>query len=244
MRNLFQNLSIVAVAAWLAACGGGGGSGRPPQGPGPQPEIATLRYLRVEPAYSGWGLHLWGDAIAPGVATSWQAPRPYDRVENGAAVFEIPVVSRTGALNFIAHNGDLKSPVEDLTIRPGSFGFEAWIVQDTVAAVAGGFGIPFDNEVDARAALAALGDASAALDLGAVPVNDVDSGLPAAWAGSASFMEIYVRGYQDSDGDGIGDFAGLVSRLDYLADLGITAIWLMPVTESADNDHGYAVEDY
>ncbi len=67
---------------------------------------------------------------------------------------------------------------------------------------------------------------------------------PATWADSASFIEIYVRGYQDSDGDGIGDLQGLISRLDYLQSLGITGVWLMPVTESADNDHGYAVQDY
>lgn len=59
-----------------------------------------------------------------------------------------------------------------------------------------------------------------------------------------AFMEVYVRGYQDSDGDGMGDLRGLIQRLDYLADLGITGLWLMPVTRSQDNDHGYAVSDY
>lgn len=59
-----------------------------------------------------------------------------------------------------------------------------------------------------------------------------------------SFMEIFVRGYQDSDGDGIGDLRGLTQRLDYLQDLGISGIWLMPITPSADRDHGYATTDY
>ncbi len=57
-------------------------------------------------------------------------------------------------------------------------------------------------------------------------------------------MQIFVRSYQDSDGDGIGDLRGLISRLDYLKDLGVGGIWLMPVTKSQDGDHGYAVADY
>ena len=57
-------------------------------------------------------------------------------------------------------------------------------------------------------------------------------------------MEIFVRAYQDSDGDGIGDLRGLISRLDYLQDLGIKGIWLMPITASADRDHGYATTDF
>jgi glycosidase len=57
-------------------------------------------------------------------------------------------------------------------------------------------------------------------------------------------MEIFVRAYQDSDGDGIGDLRGLISRLDHLQDLGIRGIWLMPVNPSADGDHGYATTDF
>ena len=167
-----------------------------------------------------------------------------DRIENGAAVFEIPVSNMTQDLNFIAHNGDLKSPIYDLNIVPQTFGTSAWIVQDEVAALNGNIGGPFSSETAALAALSVLGDKSAGLDLSTVVVNDVDSGLDSSWADSASFIEIYVRAYQDSDGDGIGDLQGLISRLDYLQSLGITGIWLMPVTESGDNDHGYAVQDY
>jgi glycosidase len=57
-------------------------------------------------------------------------------------------------------------------------------------------------------------------------------------------MEIFVRSYKDSDGDGIGDFKGLTSQLDYIADLGVEGIWLMPFSESSDKDHGYEVVDY
>ncbi|WP_345012552.1 alpha-amylase family glycosyl hydrolase [Pseudaeromonas paramecii] len=68
--------------------------------------------------------------------------------------------------------------------------------------------------------------------------------LPTDWARGAVFMEIYVRGFQDSNGDGIGDFRGLISRLDYLQDLGIQGLWLMPVNQSKDRDHGYGVVNY
>ncbi len=235
---------LLLLALLAASCGGGGGSA-PPVIPPPAPgTTVTVYYLRVDPSYDGWGLHLWGNAIAAGVATDWSAPRLPDRIENGAAVFEIPVVDPSRDLNFIAHNGDLKSPIYDLRIVPATFGEQAWIVQDEVASLDGDIGMPFATEAAALAALNALGNRSAALDLSAIVPNDVDSGLAAAWTDSASFVEIYVRGYQDSDGDGVGDLQGLIGRLDYLDELGITGIWLMPVTESADNDHGYAVEDY
>ena len=81
-------------------------------------------------------------------------------------------------------------------------------------------------------------------DISEVPVANASSALPAGWARSAAFMEIFVRSYKDSDGDGIGDLRGLVSELDYLKSLGVTGLWLMPIGPSADHDHGYAVEDY
>jgi glycosidase len=82
-----------------------------------------------------------------------------------------------------------------------------------------------------------------AVDVSAVAAADPGSALPVTWMNGA-LMEIYVRGYQDSDGDGIGDLKGLISRLDYLKTLGITGLWLMPVTDSQDRDHGYAVTNY
>lgn len=100
----------------------------------------------------------------------------------------------------------------------------------------------------AAAALLGLGAASGGmaqgLDVSSVPVGDAQSALPKDWNQTASFMEIFVRSYQDSNGDGIGDFKGLTSRLDYLKSLGVTGIWLMPIMPSEDHDHGYAVSDY
>jgi len=82
-----------------------------------------------------------------------------------------------------------------------------------------------------------------AADTSAVAAADPGSTLQTGWQHGA-FAEIFVRSYQDSDGDGIGDLRGLTSRLDYLHELGISGIWLMPVTRSQDHDHGYAVTDY
>jgi len=80
-------------------------------------------------------------------------------------------------------------------------------------------------------------------DLGAVAVEKRSSALPEGWQ-NGPFMQIYVRAYQDSNGDGVGDLRGLISRLDYLQSLGVRGLWLLPVTESADRDHGYAVRNY
>jgi alpha-amylase len=82
-----------------------------------------------------------------------------------------------------------------------------------------------------------------AADVAAVPQADPGSTLLADWQ-QGVFMVIYVRGYQDSDGDGVGDLRGLTQRLDYLRDLGVRGIWLMPIFKSQDHDHGYAVVDY
>ncbi|EKM9526572.1 glucohydrolase [Listeria monocytogenes] len=58
------------------------------------------------------------------------------------------------------------------------------------------------------------------------------------------FYEIYMKSFQDSNGDGLGDFKGLTSRLDYLVDLGIDGIWLTPFYPSPQVDNGYDVSDY
>src|SRR5688572_23630807 len=64
------------------------------------------------------------------------------------------------------------------------------------------------------------------------------------WYKDAIIYELHVRAFQDSNGDGIGDFAGLSTRLDYLADLGVNAIWLLPFYPSPLKDDGYDIADY
>ncbi len=64
------------------------------------------------------------------------------------------------------------------------------------------------------------------------------------WYKDAIIYELHVRAFCDSDGDGIGDFQGLCSKLDYLQDLGVTAIWLLPFYPSPLKDDGYDIADY
>ncbi|HEY0953556.1 MAG TPA: alpha-amylase family glycosyl hydrolase [Roseateles sp.] len=115
----------------------------------------------------------------------------------------------------------------------------AWLTLAALAACGGG-------GTAAPASTPAPAPAPAALptpEVSAVGAADPGSSLPDGWQRGA-FMQIFVRSYQDSDGDGMGDLRGLTSRLDYLKDLGVTGLWLMPITKSQDGDHGYAVTDY
>lgn len=65
-----------------------------------------------------------------------------------------------------------------------------------------------------------------------------------AWWKEAVIYQIYPRSFMDSNGDGIGDLQGIISRLDYLKYLGIDVIWLSPVYQSPNDDNGYDISDY
>jgi maltose alpha-D-glucosyltransferase/alpha-amylase len=64
------------------------------------------------------------------------------------------------------------------------------------------------------------------------------------WYKDAIFYEVYVRGFLDSNGDGYGDLRGLIDRLDYLRELGVDCLWLMPIFASPLKDDGYDVADF
>lgn len=64
------------------------------------------------------------------------------------------------------------------------------------------------------------------------------------WYKDAFVYQIYPRSFCDSNGDGIGDIQGIISKLDYLADLGIDAVWLSPCYKSPNDDNGYDISDY
>ncbi|MBP7147946.1 MAG: maltose alpha-D-glucosyltransferase [Acidobacteria bacterium] len=64
------------------------------------------------------------------------------------------------------------------------------------------------------------------------------------WYKDAVIYELHVRAFADADGDGIGDFRGLTGKLDYLRDLGVTALWLLPFYPSPLRDDGYDIADY
>ncbi|HTF20868.1 MAG TPA: alpha-amylase family glycosyl hydrolase, partial [Chryseolinea sp.] len=66
----------------------------------------------------------------------------------------------------------------------------------------------------------------------------------ALWFKDAIIYEVSVRAFYDGDGDGIGDFQGLIQKLDYLEDLGINTIWLLPFFPSPLKDDGFDVTEY
>src|SRR5207249_12340856 len=74
------------------------------------------------------------------------------------------------------------------------------------------------------------------------------SGIPGSddplWYRDAILYELHVKAFYDSNDDGIGDFRGLIEKLDYIQDLGVTAIWLLPTYPSPQRDDGYDIADY
>ncbi len=72
----------------------------------------------------------------------------------------------------------------------------------------------------------------------------MNSSKDALWYKDAIIYQVHVRTFHDSNGDGIGDFRGLEQKLDYLQELGISAIWLMPFFPSPLRDDGYDIGDY
>jgi maltose alpha-D-glucosyltransferase/alpha-amylase len=75
-------------------------------------------------------------------------------------------------------------------------------------------------------------------------VKKLASAIDPLWYKDAIIYELHVRAFADSNGDGIGDFQGLLSRLDYLQELGVTCIWLLPFFPSPLRDDGYDIANY
>lgn len=74
--------------------------------------------------------------------------------------------------------------------------------------------------------------------------SPLDGPLEHAWWKEAVFYQIYPRTFCDSNNDGVGDLNGIISKLDYLKDLGVTALWLSPIYDSPNDDNGYDIRDY
>ncbi|HJR92507.1 MAG TPA: alpha-glucosidase [Acidimicrobiia bacterium] len=68
--------------------------------------------------------------------------------------------------------------------------------------------------------------------------------IPEPWWKSAVVYQVYLRSFRDSNGDGLGDLAGLVSKIDYLSTLGVDVVWVTPFYDSPQHDNGYDISDY
>jgi maltose alpha-D-glucosyltransferase/alpha-amylase len=81
------------------------------------------------------------------------------------------------------------------------------------------------------------------IDTDELPLTEPD-GAGELWYKDAIIYQLHVKAFADSNGDGIGDFAGLTEKLGYLQDLGVTALWLLPFYPSPGRDDGYDIADY
>lgn len=76
------------------------------------------------------------------------------------------------------------------------------------------------------------------------PEKAVEATTERKWWKEAVVYQVYPRSFKDSDGDGIGDLKGIISKLDYIKSLGVDAVWLNPIYSSPNDDNGYDVSDY
>ena len=129
-----------------------------------------------------------------------------------------PTTVGSTATSVSASSGDTTSQGGGSTTGPGT----------TSSSGSGGgggsAGAPPDNPPPARLP---------AVDTRAVAAADPGSTLPEGWM-HGGLLQVYVRAYQDSNGDGIGDLRGLIQRLPYIQQLGVAGLWLMPITRSQD----------
>jgi pullulanase-type alpha-1,6-glucosidase len=89
--------------------------------------FVTIHYTRPDRAYDGWGLHVFGEAAAPGAETQWTSPRPPDGTDEFGPFWRVPVDDVDAELGFIIHKGDDKDPGPDQKLIPSEQA-AAWIV--------------------------------------------------------------------------------------------------------------------
>ena len=78
----------------------------------------------------------------------------------------------------------------------------------------------------------------------ALPEAPIDCAADSRWYRDAVIYQLHVKSFFDANDDGVGDFAGLIAKLDYIAELGVTAVWLLPFYPSPRRDDGYDIAEY
>ncbi len=180
------------------------------------------------------GIHVMGDfQEAAGFAQNWDATSIALQDINGDNTYEINLMLPAGAYQYLFVNGNTVLEAENLSLDCSVTGSNG--TNNRVVTVAAGTSHPptycFDTCDECN--------------------PNLNTAFDTYWWNDAVFYELFVRSFYDSDGNGIGDFQGIIEKLDYLndgdpnteTDLGITAIWLMPMMESPSY-HGYDVTDY
>ena len=100
------------------------------------------------------------------------------------------------------------------------------------------------TEAPAQTTAAEVSGTTAAVKETTAPETPAEPAGGLKWWQKTNVMEIYVRSFKDTDGDGIGDLNGITEKLDYLKELGVGALWLTPCYKSPQADNGYDVADY
>ena len=136
-NDLSGNLNSTMVGAVVGEDNNGGG------GVCPAVAYAVIHYNRPNGDYEGWGLHLWGDAIAPSEVTEWANPKPFEGEDEYGVFAFIKLQDATQPVNFIIHKGDEKDTPEDRSFVPAESP-EIWVASGdatnyTSAAEAQGF---------------------------------------------------------------------------------------------------------
>jgi glycosidase len=194
--------------------------------------IVTFSVNMSNESISANGVHVMGNfQTAAGYPNDWDAGKIEMFDDNNDTIYEANIQIPPGNYQFVYVNGNentnRETPPTDCTIDDGN-------------------GNPV-REFTAAVGMAPL----QTYYYNTCETMTVSANYETYWWNDAVFYEIFVRSFKDSDGDGIGDFQGIIEMLDYLndgdpstnSDLGITGIWLMPMMESPSY-HGYDATDY
>lgn len=198
--------------------------------------LATIRFSvnMSGQTVSPEGVHLMGNfQEVAGFGQNWEATSIRLEDINGDDTYDIHLTLPAGNYEYLFVNGDEATAAETLSLDCSTSG---------------------DNGTNNRSLVVSMDTPDLpTYCFGTCEECDpyLDTDFDTYWWNDAVFYEIFVRSFYDSDGDGIGDFQGIIEKLDYLndgdpatdTDLGVTAIWLMPMMESPTY-HGYDVTDY